>query len=114
MPEQRAVADVERLVVDQQPDELAVRGVDEALVRLGPPVGRLRVVVFLGLVAAVDVGSGRAARLALLEVPRSPMCPLERANTVSACPSASRCSSRSATVHGSTSKITRRAARPGG
>ena len=66
--EQLAVADVERLVVDQQPDELAVGGVDDGLAVLRIPVARLGVRQRAGLVEAVEVGAGQAERLALVEV----------------------------------------------
>ena len=61
---QLAVADVERLVVDQQADDLAVGHVDQRLARLGVAVAGLRVGQRAHLVEAVQVGAraGRAAR----------------------------------------------------
>ena len=63
-----AVADVERLVVDQQPEHLAVGDVDDRLSRLGVAVGRLGVRQRAHLVEAVQERAGRARRLALVEV----------------------------------------------
>ena len=63
-----AVADVERLVVDQQPDDLAVGDVDHRLARLGVAVAGLGVGQRARLVEAVQVGAGQAVGLALVEV----------------------------------------------
>ena len=68
MREQLAVADVERLVVDQQPDELAVGGVDDGLAVLRVAVAGLGVRQRARLVEAVEVGAGQPERLALVEV----------------------------------------------
>ena len=66
--QQLAVADVERLVVDQQPDDLAVGDVDDRLAVLRVAVGGLGVRQRAGLVEAVEVGAREAERLALVEV----------------------------------------------
>src|ERR671929_163599 len=63
-----AVAHVERLVVDQQPDDLAVRDVDHRLARLGVAVAALGVGQRADLVERVEVRPGQAGRLALVEV----------------------------------------------
>ena len=70
--EQLAVADVERLVVDQQPDDLAVGHVDDRLARLGVAVAGLGVGQRPQLVERVQVGAGQAVRLALVEVAAQP------------------------------------------
>jgi hypothetical protein len=66
--DQFAVADVEGLVVDQQPDRLAVGHVDDGLPRLGEAVARLGVGQRAQLVERVEVGARDAVRLALVEV----------------------------------------------
>ena len=70
--EQFAVADVERLVVDQQPDDLAVGDVDEGLAVLGIAVAGLGVGQRPDLVERVQVGARQAVRLALVEVAAQP------------------------------------------
>ena len=65
---QLAVADVEGLVPDQQPDHLAVGDVDHGLAHLGLAVGGLGVGQRALLVEAVQVGAGQRQRLALVEV----------------------------------------------
>ena len=65
---QRAVAQVERLVVDQQPDQLAVGDVDDRLAGLGVAVAGLGVRQRAQLVERVQVGAGQAVRLALVQV----------------------------------------------
>ena len=69
---QIAVADVERLVVDEQADELAVRDVDERLARLREAVCRLGVGQRVQLEEPVQVRAGNAVRLALVEVAAQP------------------------------------------
>src|SRR5215218_898609 len=64
--EQLAVADVEGLVVHQQPDDLAVRDVDDGLPVLRVAVGGLRVRQRSGLVVAVEVGAREPEGLALV------------------------------------------------
>src|SRR4051794_35497272 len=68
MRHQAPVADVERLVVDEQPQQLAVRDVDERLPVLGVAVAGLGVRQRAGLVEAVEERPGRAGGLPLLEV----------------------------------------------
>ena len=68
MPQQVAVADVERLVVDEQPDDLAVRDVDDRLAGVRVAVGGLGVRQRPDLVEGVEVGAGQRERLALVEV----------------------------------------------
>ena len=60
--DQRAVAHVEGLVVDQQADELAVGDVDDGLALLGVAVAGLRVGQRAHLVEGVQVGPGHAVR----------------------------------------------------
>ena len=66
--DQFAVADVEGLVVDQQPDRLAVGHVDHGLPRLGEAVAGLGVRQRPQLVERVQIGARDAVRLALVEV----------------------------------------------
>ena len=61
-------ADVEGLVVDEQPDDLAVGDVHHRLAGLGVAVAGLGVGQRARLVEAVQVGAGEAVRLALVEV----------------------------------------------
>ncbi len=63
-----AVADVERLVVDQQAQDLAVGDVDHRLPRLRVAVAGLGVGQGAQLVDAVEVGAGDPEGLALVEV----------------------------------------------
>ena len=64
MPVEHAVADVERLVLHQQPDDLAVGHVDHRLARLRIAEPALRVRQRPDLVEAVQVGPGQPVRLA--------------------------------------------------
>ena len=66
---QLAVADVERLIVDEQPDQLAVGDVDDGLPGLRQAVRRLGVGQRPYLVEPVEVGARQAVRLALVQVP---------------------------------------------
>jgi hypothetical protein len=63
---QLPVADVERLVVDEQPDQLAVGHVDDRLPGLRVAVGDLGVRQRPQLVDPVEVASRQAVRLALV------------------------------------------------
>ena len=72
MAAQLAVADVERLVLDEQADDLAVGDVDDGLAVLGVAVAGLGVGQRAHLVEAVEVGAGQAVRLALVEVAAQP------------------------------------------
>ena len=74
--EQFAVADVERLVVDQQADDLAVGDVDERLAGLRVAVSGLGVRQRPDLVEGVQVGARQAVRLALVEVAAQPDVPV--------------------------------------
>ena len=74
--EQRAVAHVERLVVDEQPDDLAVRHVDDGLPRLRVAVARLGVRQRPRLVEAVEVRARDTVGLALLQVGPQPDVPV--------------------------------------
>ena len=65
---QVAVADIERLVVDQEPDELAVGDVHHALTSLGVAVGQLGRSQWTHLVKRTQVGAWEAVRIALVEV----------------------------------------------
>ena len=69
MRAQLAVADVERLVVDEEADHLAVGHVDHRLPGLRVPVAGLRVRQRPQLVDAVEVGTRQAVRLSLIQVP---------------------------------------------
>src|SRR5262249_32154855 len=62
-----SVAEVERLVVDEEPDELPVRRVHEELARLGRREADLGRGKGPELVEAAEVGPGEAVRLALVE-----------------------------------------------
>lgn len=69
MGQQLAVAGVERLVVDQQPDDLAVGDVDDGLAVLGVSETRFGVGQRTDLVEAVQVGARQTVRFAFVEVP---------------------------------------------
>jgi len=69
MGEQLPIADVEGLVVDEEPQELAVGDVDHRLPRLGIPEPCLCVGKRSQLVDAVQVGPGKAMGFPLVEVP---------------------------------------------
>ena len=71
-----AEADVERLVVDQQPDDLAVRDVHHRLAGLRIAVAGLGVGQRARLVEAVQVAAEEAVRLALVEVSAQPDVPV--------------------------------------
>ena len=66
--QQPAVAHVERLVVDQQPDQLAVGDVDQRLAGLRVSVAGLRVGQRALFVEPVQVRPGQAVRLPLVQV----------------------------------------------
>ncbi len=68
MANDRAVAQVERLVVDEQANDLAVRDVDDRLAVLRVAVAGLGVRERARLVEPVQVGARDAVRLALVEV----------------------------------------------
>ena len=65
---QLPVSKVERLVADEQPDELAVGHVDDLLPGLRQTVGRLGVGQRPRLVHTVEISSRQAVRLALVQV----------------------------------------------
>jgi hypothetical protein len=71
-----AAVNIERFVLDQQPDGLAVGDVDDHLAVLGKAVGGLAVLQRVGLVEAVEVGAREAAGLALVEVAAQPQVPV--------------------------------------
>ena len=71
-----AVPDVERLVVDEQPDDLAVGHVDDGLPDVGEAVARLRVRQRPVLVQRVQVRARQAVRLALVQVAAQPDVPV--------------------------------------
>ena len=66
--EQFAVPDVERLVADQQPNDLAVGDVDNGLAGLRIAEPGLGVRQRPDLVEGIQVGAGQAVRFALVEV----------------------------------------------
>ena len=68
MLEQTAVADVERLVVDEQADDLAVGHVHDRLARLRIAETGLGVRKRPQLIERVQIGAGDAVRLAFVEV----------------------------------------------
>ncbi len=63
-----AAADVERLVVDEQADDLAVGDVDDRLAGIGVPVSRFGVRHRPHLVHTGQVAAGQPVRIALVEV----------------------------------------------
>src|SRR6202012_3309105 len=73
---QRAVPDVERLVVDQQPDQLAVGDVDDRLAGLGVAVTGLGVGQRPLLEERVQVRARQSVRLPLVEVAAEPDVPV--------------------------------------
>ena len=74
--QQLAVAQVERFVVDEQPDELAVGDVDDCLARLREAVARLGVGQRSHLVERVQVGAHQAGGIALVEIAAHPDVPV--------------------------------------
>src|SRR5258708_11673291 len=68
MRPQLAVAQVKRLVVDQEADQLAVDDVDQRRSRFGHAVRRLRVRLRMRFVDTVEVAARQDVRLALVEV----------------------------------------------
>jgi len=76
MGAQFPVADVERLVVDQQPDQLPVGHIDDGLPRLRVPVAGLRVGQRALLEYAVEVGARQPVRFPLIEVRPPPDLPV--------------------------------------
>src|SRR5215204_4607904 len=74
--EQPAVAQVERLVVDEQADDLAVGDVDDRLARLRVSVSRFRLRERAELVERVQVRPRQAERLALVQVRAEPDVPV--------------------------------------
>ena len=73
---QLAVAQVERLVLDQQPDQLAVGDVDDRLAGLRVAVPALGVRQRPPLVERVQVGARHRVRLPLVEVAAQPDVPV--------------------------------------
>jgi hypothetical protein len=73
---QGAVPDIERLVVDEQPDDLAVGDVDDRLPVVGEAVAGLGVRQRPDLVEGVQVGAGQAVRVALVQVAAQPDVPV--------------------------------------
>jgi hypothetical protein len=69
---QDAVADVKRLVLHQEPDELAVGHVDHGLAVLGVAEAGLGVGQGPDLVKPAQVGAGNAGGLALVEIAPQP------------------------------------------
>jgi hypothetical protein len=69
---QLAVPDVERLVVYQEPDDLAVGDVDDRLPVLGIGETHLCIRQWPGLVEPVEIRSRKSVRLALLEIAPQP------------------------------------------
>src|SRR5262245_49794112 len=65
---QAAVPDVERLVVDEEPDQLAIGYVDDGLADARAAVNGFAVVEWAQLVHGIQVTARQAVRLALVEV----------------------------------------------
>jgi hypothetical protein len=76
-----AEAHVERLVINQEPDDLAVGHVDRGRARLRVAVASLGVRHRARLVETVEIAAGEAVGFALIDVCLSLMCPLPNANT---------------------------------
>ena len=74
--DQFAVADVERLVLDQQTQDLAVGHVDDGLAGLRIPVSGLGVRQRPDFEEGVQIGAGQAIRLALIKVAAQPDMPI--------------------------------------
>ncbi len=74
--QQFAVPDVERLVADQQANDLAVGDVDDGLAGLRIAVAGLGVRQRPDFVEGVQVGARQAVRLALVEVAAQPNVPV--------------------------------------
>src|SRR5215467_14808858 len=62
------VPNIERFVIDEKADQLAIGHIDQHLARLGIPVSGLRVGERHGLVEGVEVGPRDGVRLALVQV----------------------------------------------
>ena len=69
MGTQFAVANIERFVVDQQPDDLAVGHIDDRLPRLGIPVAAFRIRQRPDFEDTIEIGARQAVRLTLVQVP---------------------------------------------
>src|SRR5262245_26090060 len=65
---QAAVPDVERLVVDEEPDQLAIGHVDDGLADARAAVNGFAVVEWAQLVHGIQITARQAVRLALVEV----------------------------------------------
>ena len=74
--DQFAVPDVERLVLDEQANDLAVGDVDDGLAGLRIAVAGLGVGQRPDFVEGVQIGAGQAVRLALVEVAAQPDVPV--------------------------------------
>src|SRR5581483_1033510 len=72
MAEQVTEADVERLVIDEQPHDLAVGDVDDHLSGLGIAVSRFYVGERTLLVETVQIRAREPVRFALIEIPAQP------------------------------------------
>jgi len=81
MRPQLPVPHVEGLVVNQEPQQLAVGHVDHGLARLRIPAPCLGVGERAQLVDAVEVGAGKTIGFPFIEVAPKAMWPLDRANT---------------------------------
>src|SRR5450432_2284312 len=64
-----AIADVEGLIVHEQPEQLAVGDVDHRLTGLREPVADLRIGQWAALIETVQVGAWKAVRVTLVEIP---------------------------------------------
>jgi hypothetical protein len=100
--QQPPVADVERLVVDQQPDQLAVGDIDDCLAGLREAVAGLGPRQGPHLVEGVEVGARDGVRLPLVQVPAQPDVAVGQRNSDSDRASRSRSSLRSRRHQGST------------
>jgi hypothetical protein len=73
---ERAVADVEWLVVDEEADDLAVGDVDDCLAGLGEAVAGFGVWKGVVFIEGVEVGAWQCVRFAFVEVAAQPDVPV--------------------------------------
>ena len=105
MAEQRPVPHVERGVVHEQPNGLAVRDVDEGLPLFGVAVTALGVGQRNALEESVQVGTGLRVRLTLVKVSAQPNVPIRKGEDGFCDGEQLRSSSRSVMAQGSTENV---------
>src|SRR5262249_19619102 len=74
--EHPSVPDVEWLVIDKQPDDLAVGDVHQGLARLRVAISGLRIWQRSQLIEGVEVGARNAVRLSLVQIGSQPEVPV--------------------------------------